>query len=129
MSNSATSGSQETPTDEAMRSPSARDMASPGKAFPRTNTRYGMSPSSFLTSPPRASIRFFSCGRVGLWSTVSSLALCLPLSHRQTIPRESPTCAIHILFCTASTTAIVPVVPDNATSNSSVLLHYEKSSS
>jgi len=39
MSNSVTSGSHDTPTDDAIRSPSARDMAKPGNAFPRTNTR------------------------------------------------------------------------------------------
>lgn len=121
MSSSTTSGSLDTPTEWAMRSPSARLMANPGNRFFLTYTRCGISPSDFLTSPPMDSILFCSSGRLGLWSRVSSLALYLPDSFKLMIALESPTWATYSLLASVSITAIVQVEPLSVQSNSSVL--------
>ena len=70
------SGSANTPTLSAARSPNDRAMASPGMSMFLRHTRG--TPHS-KTRPPLPTMRASSSGRLGLWSSERSTAVSLPV--------------------------------------------------
>mmetsp|Transcript_73327 Transcript_73327/g.184812 ORF Transcript_73327/g.184812 Transcript_73327/m.184812 type:complete len:251 (+) Transcript_73327:189-941(+) len=135
-----------TPTECAMRSPKARDMASPGASLPRQKTRCGKSFCRRTTSPPEPMMRRLSSGSCGLWSAVAAtsstlafeelvgdggdegddglLALPAPPVARAQTQRESPVQATSTCWLLRSMMATESVVPLNATSKPSQSASY-----
>ena len=102
------------PTEWATVSPNERDIANPGMSWSCNHTREGPEyPSSYSmakTRPPACSIRFFSSGRLGLWSWVRSSTWNWSLLSEAMTALESPTLIVRrYLARIIQITAVVPL--------------------
>lgn len=107
------SGSQITPIDLARKSPNDLDMARPGASYDCSQTLVGptgLSCWSFrqCIRPPMDSMRYFYCGRSGLWSL--EIGIGVQWSLLKSLPiraRESPTFPQVSCWAVAQTAIIV----------------------
>mmetsp|Transcript_143704 Transcript_143704/g.400547 ORF Transcript_143704/g.400547 Transcript_143704/m.400547 type:complete len:230 (-) Transcript_143704:364-1053(-) len=111
-----TSGSGRTPSLQASKSPSARDIASPGKPLLLAKTRRTAAEppltAAARTTPPHARIRR-SASSSSLWSWVAYETM----PPRATMSVESPTCAVVTFWQRGSTSATEAVVPEKLQSS------------